>query len=645
MTVFITDDLTANRNQATPKLQGNFALESLSARIENLPEDLRVVVAARREGIASKLNATLERVEQGLQQTLSIAVQSAYGEIVLHTDVPQGVKPEAFQASLPQIGAKVQLEISPQILGNPDTPVTFHYTPSSTPDAPLTRNTETPIDVRVDAPPPELSLGRVTLPEAPVRLRPISTQEAVQYIAATPVPRDIPAQMTALPAPAPIIHDAPDTPITVRKAVVEALPRYNSIALPQAVPVRAQEIAPSAPPPVQTTIAPRVFAAATLPPVPVPSQGEESLTTAHAIHSKTTQAQVIDSAPPLPALRAVQEPAAIAGQVRVPDAPIQIHAQIEPQYAISRPVEIVAKTPQGFPVVQMEQSLPPSSSTNAQPAITQQHFILQAPAPELPIGSRLELVPQNVGAESAQTLTNLPTTALPQWPVMAEIAQVLQSLTQSPSPETAAMAQQAVQSLAAAMPAPSSPAQFGAATLFFVAAVRGGDLSSWLGEKTVELLRREGHGNLLTRLTGETPAMARTEGAGQDWRALSIPLYYDGEIYKAALHYKHEHESEGDEAIGGIKATRFVFDLKFNSVGKVQLDGYFKAPNTSSDKRLDLILRSEQHFSTRMHQEMRGLYSTALRAAGVTGELSFQNAAQGWVTIEAAKAGSLGVEA
>jgi hypothetical protein len=51
------------------------------------------------------------------------------------------------------------------------------------------------------------------------------------------------------------------------------------------------------------------------------------------------------------------------------------------------------------------------------------------------------------------------------------------------------------------------------------------------------------------------------------------------------------------------KQTRFIFDLSLDALGKVQLDGLFRA------KRLDLIVRTLTPFSLPMQQDMRRIYS------------------------------------
>ena len=107
--------------------------------------------------------------------------------------------------------------------------------------------------------------------------------------------------------------------------------------------------------------------------------------------------------------------------------------------------------------------------------------------------------------------------------------------------------------------------------------MRGGDLSQWLGTKATDILKVQKGGQALNRLMGESATLSRiaAEPMPQDWRALNIPLFYEGDMDKIALYYKHEHDDGSDEK-STLKGTRFVFDLALDAMGKVQLDGLFR---------------------------------------------------------------------
>lgn len=283
--------------------------------------------------------------------------------------------------------------------------------------------------------------------------------------------------------------------------------------------------------------------------------------------------------------------------------------------------EIVGLTPERhFPVLRVE------TVENRE----SRYFALQIPAPDILMGSALELTPQQNSAPFPpvpESLLPAPTIPLPDfampgsWPVLQEILQVL-----------AQSVPQAAQAMSNIIPSPAHPAQFGPAALFFLAAVRAGDMTGWLGDKAADALRRAGKADLFSRLTQEIQALNRfaADQPAQDWRALSLPLAWQNEIHKIALYYRREDKSENEKKApenGGD--TRFLINLSLSKIGPVQLDALFKP----GAKRLDLILRTEQSFSPPMQADMRRLYKNALDETAITGEISFQGSAKDWIAI------------
>jgi len=252
-------------------------------------------------------------------------------------------------------------------------------------------------------------------------------------------------------------------------------------------------------------------------------------------------------------------------------------------------------------------------------------FVIQIPGSTLPVGTLIQLTPQTglpvVSAASLPPLAMAVPAAFltpePTWPVLE---QIYQALTQA--------APQAAQALSNMTPQASNPAQLGPAAMFFLAAIRSGDIAGWLGDKTGDILRREGKGNLLSRLSQEGSILNRlsADPISQDWRGISLPHFWQGEIHKMTLYYKEDSGSENDKNQKG-RQTRFLFDLNLSQMGKVQLDGLFRTT------RLDLIVRSETRFSQVMEMEMKQTYIGALAQTELVGELSFQNRPEQWVKI------------
>ena len=505
-----------------------------------------------------------------------------------------------------------------------------------------------------------------------IRLEPITHEQLQRIIAEQPLAEIIRAQLPALPAEVqqalaaalPIITApqtvTPQTPVTTQTTLpstsqTNPQTTFAQIQTPTqailAVPV------PGVQGDIQTQLSPQTFqnsqSALASPQIiegePLPSlitfpQGAESAGILQTLGRLLPGNTVV-----APSSETLQQPFSQAFNARIAqiDAPL---AQIVPPQSGEAPplpkpfqnqsVEALqAGQLNGIITARTEAQIPVLTVFFPQsPGLpTEQNFLLTFPNENVALGTQIQLSPQAPALATILPQTSLASFLAPQpWPVMSEIYQTLTQI----APQTA-------QAMAATTPNPSaSPAQFGAAALFFVSAVRGGDIQSWLGEKAVEALRDSGKGGLLTRLNNEGGLLSRVanDSVTQDWRAMHIPLFWEGEMHKIALHYRHEDSGQDRNQKDGNKGARFVFDLSLSEMGKVQIDGLFR-PVSRDGPRLDVILRTEEHFSQSMQAEMRRLYTDALRPSQVGGELSFQIASEGWVTIQAEREATLGVEA
>lgn len=208
------------------------------------------------------------------------------------------------------------------------------------------------------------------------------------------------------------------------------------------------------------------------------------------------------------------------------------------------------------------------------------------------------------------------------WPAVEDLVQTLGAL--SPA---------LVQSLVRTIPSPAQPALIGPAVLFFAAALRAGDMGGWLGEKALDALRRAGKTETLTRLGRDFANLSEIATRDPDesgWRNMSVPFLWENRVHRAALQYRSgpEEGSEGEEGDRrGGKSTRFVFDLSFNRLGEVQLDGLYR------DRRLDIALRTVAPLSQTMRQTLRARFADGLTQSDIMGEIYFQNDKDSFVKI------------
>ncbi len=643
--------------ERTERFGGN---EEPRARITRLPRDLadiRAVAKIRGEVIERRLDA---RTQEHI-----VRVRTDRGEVEVR------LPPEQHP---PERGAQVELEIQPnrdparppeQAIVRPVEERHAERPPTVQPE----RQATTPVNVEVGTQPsPRVTLDppQVQTDAAPrtgpitgdiIRLIPLSPQDA-KDILQPPLPE--------------IITESVIEPAVFKAQVIVQNVQINAELIPSPLGERVRvrgALVGALENPLTPTLSPggegAVFATSyaetksltatqiklALPPI-------KNLTPEQIFNPKPVQTNLSLVAPKLEALQLkILHPALITGPATEPqtpppaqfiDAKIEKITQAQVQLIDPKNIQkiVKAETPETKPLILHDQK--PGTLTGIITGATAenlpvlglflpqtgevQNFAIQTAAEALPPGTQLQITPQAHAAISTGAAAALPPFSYyltPEaWPMMEDLYQTLARS----APATA-------QAFSNILPNPANPAQLTPAALFFIAAVRGGELNGWLGEKALDALRRDGKGGLLSRITQEGGLLSRlgAEPVSQDWRAVTLPMFHEGEIQKIALYYKHGHESGGDQQQG--KQTRFIFDLKLDNMGKVQLDGLFRPG------RLDLALRTETPFSQPVQADMRQTYAAALRQMQVTGELSFQNNAEQWVTIQVDDEEHFGVEA
>jgi hypothetical protein len=258
-----------------------------------------------------------------------------------------------------------------------------------------------------------------------------------------------------------------------------------------------------------------------------------------------------------------------------------------------------------------------------------QSFVLQGTPNNLQLGSQLQLIPKTT-PQIINTIATNPAGALKttftnplfqgfQWPALDDLILTLQQS----NPQLAT-------SLVRTLPNAGNPGQIATNAMAFIAAVRSGDIAGWLGNQKTDALRQIGKSDILNSLTqsGRAGAPAPTAEVAPmgEWRAVPLPMFWEGEIHKITLYTRREDGDEKKKENQGGQ-TRFVFDLSLSRMGDIQLDGLLR------DKRLDLVVRAQNGFSLPMQQTMRQAYSGALENTELTGELNFQGSTKNWVHV------------
>ena len=171
--------------------------------------------------------------------------------------------------------------------------------------------------------------------------------------------------------------------------------------------------------------------------------------------------------------------------------------------------------------------------------------------------------------------------------------------------------------LQTAMPRPD--ANMTTNILFFLTAMRGGDVRSWLGDGPTRVLNRINPG-LVDRLQGDLGQLSRLadEPATGDWRTLMIPMFNGQQLEQIRLFTRPQEEEDAEEGSG--RGTRFVVDITLSKLGHIQLDGLID----TAHHRMDMVVRSDSHLPSGMRNDIRHLYEKSGDITGYRGGVGFQ---------------------
>ncbi|MFN3461448.1 MAG: hypothetical protein ACK4ZN_10605 [Oceanibaculum sp.] len=172
--------------------------------------------------------------------------------------------------------------------------------------------------------------------------------------------------------------------------------------------------------------------------------------------------------------------------------------------------------------------------------------------------------------------------------------------------------------LQTAIPQPGP--QLAGALLFFMAALRGGDVRGWMGDQAARALSgRDGRSPLLARLGEDMGQMTRTgtDAAGNEWRGFYIPLF-DGRDLQQIRLFMRDPAEEGEGGKEGASGHRFLIDLDLSRLGALQLDGLARK------ERLDLIVRTHRALPRDIKADITRLFTETAERVGLKGQVSFQ---------------------
>ncbi|MFY7958990.1 MAG: hypothetical protein ACOVVK_02840 [Elsteraceae bacterium] len=163
--------------------------------------------------------------------------------------------------------------------------------------------------------------------------------------------------------------------------------------------------------------------------------------------------------------------------------------------------------------------------------------------------------------------------------------------------------------------------QMAAGMVFFMRALRTGELNEWLGKDARTAIERSGRASSVKKASAELEQISRANESGGEWSSYPIPIGVGGHrVEPIRLHVRQaEEDGEPGGSKGGKgKPTRFLIDVTLSRLGRLQLDGLARLP------KLDLVLRSESPLDPAIQQPLRRFFADVTSARGIQGEMSFQ---------------------
>lgn len=258
--------------------------------------------------------------------------------------------------------------------------------------------------------------------------------------------------------------------------------------------------------------------------------------------------------------------------------------------------------------------------------------ILQTPAgtlksylpQRLPVGTAVRIDLQ-VMPSQPQPLPGMPapvdaqntvTTLAQQWPALDETLKLF--------PSTHEVARPLMQAM------PEIGPKLVSGLLFFMAAVRTGDLRQWLGNRAVAALEARSP-DLAARLKGDMAQLQTllVDSPLQQWNSAMVPMLYQGQLEHARMFFRDDREGDAKARKKGVGEQRFIVEIDTSHLGEVQFDGFVRPGEKA--KQFDLIVRSGVGLPADLQQQVRGTFETAMETSGMKGYLAFQQGSHHFV--------------
>jgi hypothetical protein len=206
------------------------------------------------------------------------------------------------------------------------------------------------------------------------------------------------------------------------------------------------------------------------------------------------------------------------------------------------------------------------------------------------------------------------------WPALSDL------ITATQSPENTLLQN----SVLSVLPTPNK--YFTQSMLFFLSALKGGDIKQWLGKNGVAAIEKHDT-KMLKHLSDEFTILQQAFKTpnSEQWISTAIPILYDNTLHQARLHIRDDKPQDPSSEKSLHQQQRFVIDVELSLLGEMQIDGLVQ--KEAQKHQFDMIIRTSKPLADEVEAGIRELYHSASEVSGFKGMILFQPSRAHFVVI------------
>lgn len=166
--------------------------------------------------------------------------------------------------------------------------------------------------------------------------------------------------------------------------------------------------------------------------------------------------------------------------------------------------------------------------------------------------------------------------------------------------------------------------------LFFMSAIKGGNVEDLIGKRALRLMELSAP-DLLAKLRKDIGQLQTNmiDSPLPHWSSVPLPLMFGQELVQARIYFSKDPESEESQQGKNQRGQRFVLDVGMSQLGPMQLDGFVRSQEKI--KSFDLIVRSAQALTDDVSQGISTIFYNSMEVTGMHGQVIFQSGSQHFV--------------